>query len=687
MGESQKKICLTMIVKNEGEIIERCLNSVKDFVDSIVVCDTGSTDNTVKIIEDFFKRNNILGAVIKHQWKNFGHNRTLSVETAKKFLTEHQFCLAETYLLFLDADMLLQVNPSFAKDLLIDDSYLVVQKSCAYTFYNLRLARASLPWRSVGVTHEYWTCDQTCKNSMLPSLVIDDRNDGGCKSDKFERDARLLRESLKEEPDNGRYMFYLANTYKTLKMYDDAINLYHTVIQKNGWYEEVWYSKYMLGQCFKEMDNWEMALKYFLEAYQFNPNRAEPLQEISYYYRTNGHHHLAYHFAKQGSSIPYPENEILFISHPVYDYLFDEDISVSAYFTPFKEDGYAATNRLILNKNVPSYMKERAYKNMLYYLPQIKNAHYQQIKLNLPLIREGFAGHYNPMNPSIVKTEDGFDVICRTVNYMQINAQYFKSLDWLDSSEQLNTRNFFVKYDRDLNYLTQQEIVENLSRARVKTRNVYGLEDCRLFHWNQENWFSCTSLDTNPSGQPQISVCKLKKNNPLTDLIIEVEKLIPLPGPDLTKCEKNWLPFIKDNELHMIYSFDPFLIYKPELDVNNGIFLRNSILYHTHSHDFSRFSGSAPPIKFDKGYLTLVHESVYEDRRIYMHRFVYFDSQFRIVKVSKPFMFLHKGIEYCCGMSLDHNHTNLIMTIGLEDREAYFGIVDVNTIRSLLEPI
>lgn len=41
----------------------------------------------------------------------------------------------------------------------------------------------------------------------MKGVWIDDRGDGGCKSDKFERDARLLAQGLNEEPNNVRYMF------------------------------------------------------------------------------------------------------------------------------------------------------------------------------------------------------------------------------------------------------------------------------------------------------------------------------------------------------------------------------------------------------------------------------------------------------------------------------------------------
>ena len=39
-------VSLCMIVKNEEKVLARCLESVRDFADEIVVCDTGSTDKT-----------------------------------------------------------------------------------------------------------------------------------------------------------------------------------------------------------------------------------------------------------------------------------------------------------------------------------------------------------------------------------------------------------------------------------------------------------------------------------------------------------------------------------------------------------------------------------------------------------------------------------------------------------------
>lgn len=47
-------LCLNMIVKNESKIITRLFDSVLDIIDCYCICDTGSTDNTINIIKEYF---------------------------------------------------------------------------------------------------------------------------------------------------------------------------------------------------------------------------------------------------------------------------------------------------------------------------------------------------------------------------------------------------------------------------------------------------------------------------------------------------------------------------------------------------------------------------------------------------------------------------------------------------------
>lgn len=676
----QTKICLTLVVKNEAKVIRRCLNSVKDIVDYICVSDVGSTDDTIDFIEEFMLENGIPGRIFKHTWVNFGHNRTLSIVAAQKVLKEKGFSLNNTYLLTLDADMELKSAASFRKSSLIADSYLLSEKSSSLSCYryDAHLLRASMYWESIGVMHEYWSHKGPYQNAKLNSLRIDDHGDGDCTGEK--RDVKLLTQALNNEPDNPRYLFCLAQTHRRLKNFDEAIKLYSSCIEKNTDQEEVWFSKYMLGMCYEEMGHWSHALHWYLDAFHYNPNRSESLLKIATYYRLRGQNDVACIFAKYGSLIPYSNDQLLFDIPPQTDYRFDEELSIAAYYTHFKEDGYAAASDLLLRRNVPWYIKDQTARNLLFYAENLKNVHYRAISLEFPLIAAGFDERYHPMNPSIQKTESGYKVICRAVNYTQMGAKIFNTID---PKGVYRTRNFLAHYDRDFNLLSQQEIIEDLPRERLRSCNVEGLEDCRIFSFKDQSWFTCTTSDTNPTGERQISLCKLSGTD--YEDFIDIDALIPLQGPDPYRCEKNWLPFIKDGIPHVVYSCDPFIIF--QLDAETGDC--NTAVRYEPSHDLSRFRGSAAPIEFDEGYLMMVHEVVqmHDYSRCYLHRFVYLDKNFIVKTVSRPFTFQHFGIEFCCSMTIDHSGTQLVMAVGVEDREAYIGFVDLSTVRTSLNPL
>ena len=61
---NKPSVCLNMIVKNESQIITRCLDSVKDLIDYWVISDTGSTDGTQQLITDYFAQHGITGLLI-----------------------------------------------------------------------------------------------------------------------------------------------------------------------------------------------------------------------------------------------------------------------------------------------------------------------------------------------------------------------------------------------------------------------------------------------------------------------------------------------------------------------------------------------------------------------------------------------------------------------------------------------
>ena len=70
------KLCLNMIVKNESRIIKRLLESVINIIDSYCISDTGSTDDTIQIIQEYMKAAGKPGEVYSEPFQTFGYKRT-----------------------------------------------------------------------------------------------------------------------------------------------------------------------------------------------------------------------------------------------------------------------------------------------------------------------------------------------------------------------------------------------------------------------------------------------------------------------------------------------------------------------------------------------------------------------------------------------------------------------------------
>ena len=91
-------LCLNMIVKNESQVIIRLLSSVITIIDTYCICDTGSTDNTIELIKNFFEEHDIEGKIIQEPFKDFGYNRSFALKAATGM---------SDYAILLDADMIL----------------------------------------------------------------------------------------------------------------------------------------------------------------------------------------------------------------------------------------------------------------------------------------------------------------------------------------------------------------------------------------------------------------------------------------------------------------------------------------------------------------------------------------------------------------------------------------------------
>jgi len=134
-------ICLNMIVKNESLIVQRLLDSVLPIIDTYCICDTGSTDNTMDIIRTYFKDKGITGILLSEPFQNFSYNRNFSLQACKGL---------SDYILFLDADMVLDIQ-QFDKSMLnLYDSFHVLQGNDSFHYNNIRIIKTMVYINTLG---------------------------------------------------------------------------------------------------------------------------------------------------------------------------------------------------------------------------------------------------------------------------------------------------------------------------------------------------------------------------------------------------------------------------------------------------------------------------------------------------------------------------------------------------------
>jgi len=146
-----------MIVKNESHVIERCLESVRPWIDHWTIVDTGSNDGTQSFVRKLLC--DLPGTLFERPWTNFAVNRSESIELATP---------SSDFLLVIDADDILEVDSEFVFPELDKDAYTLTVHDSGHLYRRLHLIRTSLPWRYEGVLHEYLDLKQA--NACLSEL-------------------------------------------------------------------------------------------------------------------------------------------------------------------------------------------------------------------------------------------------------------------------------------------------------------------------------------------------------------------------------------------------------------------------------------------------------------------------------------------------------------------------------------
>lgn len=346
-------ITLCMIVKNEAKIIERCLDSVVDSIDSYVIIDTGSTDDTMNIIRK--KLGHLPGTLWKREWVDFEHNRNEVLEIAKGY---------GDYLLLMDADMTIDISD------LKTQMYYGLHDYSAYSFlhsgdpaYRQKLlVKNNHGYRFVGKTHEVIVTDKGEHVSMPPTPIIHHFGDGGSKADKFTRDLEILSNG---DMDDARTVYYLARTYECMGKKDEAIIFFEQRSKMGGFEEEAWHAQYTAAKLRR---SWSELMR----AWERRTWRLEPLYVAVNLLRESERYQLGYVLSKPGMEILANENlstdqEMLFVERHVYDWALVFEHAILAYYNGDRmESKY--WNDLLLQENKTPALYRRAVESNLKFL-------------------------------------------------------------------------------------------------------------------------------------------------------------------------------------------------------------------------------------------------------------------------------------------------------------------------------
>lgn len=284
-------ISLCMIVKDEEEVIGRCLESVSGLVDEIIIVDTGSSDRTNEIVKNYTDR------IVDFQWiDDFAAARNFSFQQATK-----------DYILWLDADdiftledqeklaLLKQSLPS-STDAVSMNYHLGFDEEGNVTslLRRYRLVKRENNFRWIGAVHEFLSVSGNLVDgdvAVTHSPLSHDR----------ERNLRIYRRLIESgETLSPRDTFYYANELMDHSLFEEASIYYKKFLgSKLGWIEDEIRACLKLADCYYELNNKESALHATLQTLTFDVPRPETCCRLGYYFMEQGKNEVAIHWYHQ----------------------------------------------------------------------------------------------------------------------------------------------------------------------------------------------------------------------------------------------------------------------------------------------------------------------------------------------------------------------------------------------------
>lgn len=266
-------LSLAMIVKDEESVLDRCLSSVQDLVDEIIIIDTGSTDNTKQIAFKYTDK------VYDFEWINdFAAARNYSFsKCTSDFII---WCDADDVFRDIDKQKIKNLDYSDKQIIIADYEYAHDEYDNSYcTVPRERIIRRSLNLQWQGKIHE--TIPLSTKIYRTDIKIHHYKK--ACNS---ERNLKILEEIVEENPLDARCVYYLGKEYFDAGRFNDALPIlfrFVTEIQ-NAWYEHCFQAYDMLAQIYYSKKHEKKFKEYIFKSLEIEDQRAEPYYYMGIYY-------------------------------------------------------------------------------------------------------------------------------------------------------------------------------------------------------------------------------------------------------------------------------------------------------------------------------------------------------------------------------------------------------------------
>lgn len=298
----KQRIRLVMNVRDDADVLGRCIDSVLPVISSYLIIDTGSIDNTKEVVKE--KLGHLPGELLETEWVSHAHNRTLLLRVANDSdVGDSDFSL------MMDSDMTLEIPDGNVPELTYD-MYLIDIYDRGSIYPLPLLTNRKQEWVYGGPAHAYLSAVNANatvgKTRQWGWKLIDHGGSDNTRPGKLEKDLANLQLAVAQNPTDARSWYYLAQTYRDLEMWQEAVAAYRFRISLGGWQEEIYSAMLNAGIILTRKFGTADGLQVLLDTWIHRPTRAEPLRAIA---------EIATIIADQ---IPFPEDDVLFINESAY---------------------------------------------------------------------------------------------------------------------------------------------------------------------------------------------------------------------------------------------------------------------------------------------------------------------------------------------------------------------------------